>query len=82
MTVVADLYNHTEAEVTFRNRLDDWQKFSHSTNAVNVVKKARTLTYLQVEYTGPQDISSLFEDGIFDLTNRDFLEEYLTVTAF
>lgn len=82
-SVTADLYNHTEAEAVFENHLEEWQKYSHTANAVNMVKKARRLTYLQVDYRGPENITDYFEDGIFPIgDSREFLEEYLEVTAF
>ena len=50
---------------------------------MNMVKKARTLTYLQVEYTGPEDVTAYFKDGVFRIgDDREFLEKYLDVTAF
>ncbi len=82
-SAVADLCGYTEAEAVFENHLTEWQKVSHTANAVNVVKKERSLTYLEVEYTGPEDVTELFADGRLQLAgNRDFLESYLTVTAY
>ena len=47
------------------------------------MKKARSLTYLEVEYEGPEDVTAYFEDGAFDMAaSRDFLNRYLTVTAY
>ena len=82
-SVVADLYRKDRAEAVFENHLEEWQKYSHTTSAVNMVKKARTLTYLQVEYTGPEDVTAYFKDGVFRIgDDREFLEKYLDVTAF
>ena len=81
--VTADLSSHTEAEAVFTNHLKEWQKYTHTSNAVNLVKKARSLTYLEVEYEGPEDVTAYFEDGAFDMAaSRDFLNRYLTVTAY
>ena len=82
-SVTADLKNHEEAEAVFENYLEEWQKYSHTANAVNMVKKARRLTYLQVEYSGPEDVTEYFKDGKFSMAeNREFVEQYLDVTAF
>ncbi len=82
-SVTADLYNYTDAEAVFTNRLDDWQNYSHTTNAVNMVKQSRQLTYLQVEYTGPADVSDRFTDSQYAIgRDKAFLKKYLEVTAF
>lgn len=81
--VTADLYRNREAEAVFTNRLREWQKYSHTAGAVNVVKKERSLTYLEVEYSGPRDVTDYFRNGRFDLgADREFLETYLKVTAY
>lgn len=82
-SVVADLCNYTEAEAVFTNRLEDWQKYSHTTSAVNLVKQSRQLTFLQVEYSGPQDVSGRFTDSQYAMgQDTGFLNQYLKVTAF
>lgn len=82
-SVTADLYDSGESEAVFFNRLSRWEKYSHTANAVNLVKKQRSLTYLDVNYTGPGDVTEFFRDGRLPLAgNREFLEKYLTVTAY
>lgn len=83
MSAVADLYNKDSAEVIFTNTLERFDKYSSTMNAVNMVKKSRQLTYLQVEYIGPDNITSRFTDGSYDISkNKEFLDEYLIVKAF
>lgn len=83
MSAVADLYNKDSAEVIFTNTLERFDKYSSTMNAVNMVKKSRQLTYLQVEYIGPDNITSRFTDGSYDISkDKEFLDEYLIVKAF
>ena len=82
-SVVADLYRYSEAEAVFTNRLEDWQKYSHTTTAVNMVKQSRQLTGLTVEYSGPGDVSNRFQNSQYGIgQDRDFQKKYLTVTAY
>ena len=54
----ADLTSEIEAEVTFKNDLSQYEKFSHTTNAVNIVEANTKLTALKVTYTGQDTIQS------------------------
>lgn len=68
------------AEVKFTNTLVNYSKCSSTSNVVNMIKKSRKLVYLDVKYTGADDITSLFNDGRFVITD-EFLSENLIVSA-
>ena len=57
-TATADLTSEKEAEVTFKNDISQYEKFSHATNAVNIVEANTKLTALKVTYTGQDTIQS------------------------
>ena len=47
----ADLVDNDNAEVTFTNEIKQYEKFSHVTNATNIVKSSTQFTALTLEYT-------------------------------
>ncbi len=54
----AVLITEKEAEVTFENTITQYEKFSHTANAINLVDKAVQPTGLQVVYKGKPVIES------------------------
>ena len=59
----AVLTSEKEAEVTFANSISQYEKFSHTGNATNVVNAKTKLTGLQVAYKGPATIESETENS-------------------
>lgn len=53
---VVDLTAHTEADVTFVNEISQFEKFSHTSNATDLVKETTRLTAVGMEYCGPDPI--------------------------
>lgn len=79
---VADLTVAAKAEVTFENVMEQYEKFSHVTNATNIVKASAKLTGISAEYIGPNPVTQ-------DLPGYDADEEIymipksdLVVTVF
>ena len=62
-TATAVLTSEKEAEVTFANNISQYEKFSHTSNATNVVNAKTKLTGLQVAYKGPATIESETENS-------------------
>ena len=62
-TAAAVLTSAREAEVTFANSISQYEKFSHTGNATNVVNAKAKLTGLQVTYKGPAMIESETENS-------------------
>ena len=62
-TATAVLTSEKEAEVTFANSISQYEKFSHTGNATNVVNAKTKLTGLQVAYKGPATIESETENS-------------------
>lgn len=62
-TATAVLTSEKEAEVTFANSISQYEKFSHTGNATNVVSAKTKLTGLQVAYKGPATIESETENS-------------------
>ena len=62
-TATAVLTSEKEAEVTFANSISQYEKFSHTSNAANVVNAKTKLTGLQVAYKGPATIESETENS-------------------
>ena len=62
-TATAVLTSEKEAEVTFANSISQYEKFSHTGNATNVVNAKTKLTGLQVTYKGPAMIESETENS-------------------
>ena len=54
----ADLTTEKEAEVTFKNTIGQYEKYSHVSSAMNVIGAMTKLTGLQVTYKGPTIIES------------------------
>lgn len=52
-----DLVTDTESEVTFINRMDQYEKFSHTGHANNIVRDATKLTAIRAEYLGDDPIT-------------------------
>ncbi|MCB7319937.1 SpaA isopeptide-forming pilin-related protein [Lacrimispora sp. 210928-DFI.3.58] len=78
----ADLVTNTEAEVTFVNRMEQYEKFSHTGNATNIVKAKAKLTGISVEYTGPETITEDLEGYDGEEEVYTFPKSDLIVTAF
>lgn len=81
-TAVADLTTATNAEVTFKNVIRQYEKFSHVTNVTNIIKATTKLTGISVEYTGPNPVTQDLpgydsEEEIYRIPKSD-----LDVTAF
>ncbi len=79
---VADLTTAANAEVTFKNVIRQYEKFSHVTNATNIIKASTKLTGISVEYTGPNPVTQDLpgydsEEEIYRIPKSD-----LEVTAF
>lgn len=62
-TATAVLTSEKKAEVTFANNISQYEKFSHTSNAANVVNAKTKLTGLQVAYKGPATIESETENS-------------------
>ena len=62
-TATAVLTSEKEAAVTFANSISQYEKFSHTGNATNVVNAKTKLTGLQVAYKGPAMIESETENS-------------------
>lgn len=56
-TATADLTASDFAEVTFVNRITQYEKLSHTVNAANIIKTGAKLTGIRVAYHGPSPIS-------------------------
>lgn len=69
---VVDLTAHTEADVTFVNEISQFEKFSHTSNAANLVKETTRLTAVGVEYCGPDPVTP-------DLSGYDADEEVYVI---
>lgn len=78
----ADLVTNTEAEVTFVNRMEQYEKFSHTSNATNIVKAKAKLTGISVEYTGPEVITDNLDGYDKEEEVYTFSKSDLIVTAF
>ena len=63
MTATAVLTTEKEAEITFENNLTQYEKFSHTTTAVNLIDKTAKLTGMQVVYQGDAVIESETESS-------------------
>ncbi len=72
----ADLTLESEAEVTFCNQLDQYEKYSHTANATNLVTAVTKLTGIRVSYLGPETIHSDTE------SSYTFTKEDLEVVAY
>ena len=69
-TATAALTTEKEAEVTFKNTMDQYEKLSHARNANNLVDSMVKLTGLQVTYNGPAVIESETESS-YTFTSDD-----------
>ena len=78
----ADLVTNTEAEVTFVNRMEQYEKFSHTGNATNIIKAKAKLTGVSVEYTGPEIITDDLDGYDSEEEVYTFPKSDLVVTAF
>ena len=59
----ANLRVEKEAEVTFRNEMTQYEKFSHMTSAMNILSAKTKLTGLTITYKGLAIIESATEDA-------------------
>ena len=75
-TAAAVLTSAREAEVTFTNSISQYEKFSHTGNATNMVNAKTKLTGLQVTYKGPATIESETENSY------TFIADDLEAVAF
>lgn len=76
MTATADLRTQTQAEVSFENHMKQYEKFTHTGNAANLVNAKTKLTALKVTYKGNPIIQSETENS-YTFTKAD-----LTAVAF
>ena len=70
MTATADLRTQTQAEVSFENHIKQYEKFTHTGNAANLVNTETKLTALQVTYKGAPVIQSETESS-YTFTKND-----------
>lgn len=80
-TVKIDLTTEVQGQVTFVNRMDQYEKFSHTGHAANLVSDVTKLTAVSVEYHGISPIT-VFGDG-YDEDTEDYTiaKSDLTVLA-
>lgn len=78
----ADLTVNTNAEVTFVNQIEQYEKFSHTDCAVNIAKARAKLTGIHVVYNGPETITSDLEGYDREKELYTFPRSELAVTAF
>lgn len=57
------------AEVTFKNRMTQYEKFSHNAGAMNVVNKKAQITGLRADYTGETVLSA--KAGTYAFTSKN-----------
>jgi len=76
VTVTDDDY-----EVYFRNNMNQYEKFSHMTNALNVVNAKRKLTSMVVEYLGDDPITEQTE-GVVGGHTYTFKDGDIKATAY
>ena len=81
-TAEADLVTNKEAEAAFTNTLERYDKFSHTSNASNLVKSRRKLTAICAEYVGDAPVTKDFPG--YDHEKEQYLipKDDLVVTAF
>lgn len=79
---IVDLTVNTEADVTFSNVMEQYEKYSHTSNVENLIRKSRKLTAIQVNYNGPDPITADL-DG-YDAENDVYHipRSHLTVMAY
>lgn len=80
----ADLTNAdaADAEVTFKNEISQYEKFSHVSSAVNIIKISTKLTGISVNYEGADPLTR--EDPSYDASSGTYAisKSDLNVTAF
>jgi len=79
---LADLTVETEAEVKFVNKLGQYEKFSHTSAAINLAKAKAQFTGIRVEYTGPEIITEDTKGYDRETGTYVFSDQVLKVTAF
>lgn len=70
-----------DVEVSFDNTMTQYEKFSHTANATNVVNTKRKLTAMAVEYAGPNPITESTE-GVEDSHTYQFKDGDIVATAY
>lgn len=82
VTAEADLMTVKEADVTFINRLEKFDKFSHTSSVANLIKSTLKLTAIHAEYIGKAPITKDFPG--YDTEKEQYLipKEDLIVTAY
>lgn len=68
-TVTATLAAAGKAEVTFENRIEQYEKFSHNAGAMNTVNAKAQITGLRVTYTGPEILKA--GTGNYSFTSKN-----------
>lgn len=79
---LADLTSESEAELTFENEMQQYEKFSHMDHALNMVTSDTKLTGIQAVYCGPDPVSDETPGYDFDSESYLISKKDLTVTAF
>lgn len=72
-------YEFREADVTFSNTIEKWDKYSDTSNAINMVNKDRKLVSLGATIDN-RDITDLFNGG--SVLDTSILKDHLTVSAY
>ena len=80
--VCTDLTTSSYAEVTFKNVVEQYEKFNHATNATNIVKAYAKLTGISVDYIGPNPITQELPGYDEELEFYIIPKSDLEVTAF
>lgn len=73
-----DLLTNTEGEVTFVNQMDQYEKFSHTDHAANIIRDMTKLTAIHVTYLGADPITPSLagydeETEIYTISKKDLL---------
>lgn len=77
-----DLVTNTESEVTFINRMDLYEKFSHTSHANNIVRDVTKLTAISAEYLGDDPITTSSDGYDEDWETYTLSKSDLLVTAY
>lgn len=82
MLAEADLTVHREADVTFINHLEQYDKFSHTSAASNLIKSQLKLTAVHADYVGEDPITKDMPGYDIEKEQYRIPEKDLIVTAF
>lgn len=76
-----DLMTHAEGEVTFVNHMDQYEKFSHTDHAANIIRDMTKLTAIHAEYLGEDPITSSMPEYDEETESYTISKEDLLVMA-